>query len=115
MTQRTLLLTGASRGIGHATGKLFADEGWRVVTLSRQAGEGRRSSAGPVAAIAGRVLPWAGLAFWSRSSVPQFLEKFDDKACQDGRADQRSFSLNIFRERSRRAQGEEREDLIRAH
>ena len=37
MTQRTLLLTGASRGIGHATGKLFADEGWRVVTLSRQA------------------------------------------------------------------------------
>ena len=37
MSQRTLLLTGASRGIGHATGKLFADEGWRVVTLSRQA------------------------------------------------------------------------------
>lgn len=37
MTQRTLLLTGASRGIGHATGKLFADEGWRVVTVSRQA------------------------------------------------------------------------------
>ncbi len=37
MTQRTLLLTGASRGIGHATGKLFADAGWRVVTISRQA------------------------------------------------------------------------------
>ena len=37
MTQHTLLLTGASRGIGHATGKLFADEGWRVVTVSRQA------------------------------------------------------------------------------
>jgi NAD(P)-dependent dehydrogenase (short-subunit alcohol dehydrogenase family) len=37
MIQRTLLLTGASRGIGHATGKLFADQGWRVVTLSRQA------------------------------------------------------------------------------
>ncbi len=37
MIQRTLLLTGASRGIGHATGKLFADEGWRVITLSRQA------------------------------------------------------------------------------
>ncbi len=37
MAQRTLLLTGASRGIGHATGKLFADEGWRVLTLSRQA------------------------------------------------------------------------------
>ena len=37
MTQRTLLLTGASRGIGHATGKFFADAGWRVVTISRQA------------------------------------------------------------------------------
>jgi NAD(P)-dependent dehydrogenase (short-subunit alcohol dehydrogenase family) len=37
MTQRILLLTGASRGIGHATGKVFADSGWRVLTLSRQA------------------------------------------------------------------------------
>ena len=37
MTQRIMLLTGASRGIGHATGKLFADNGWRVLTLSRQA------------------------------------------------------------------------------
>jgi NAD(P)-dependent dehydrogenase (short-subunit alcohol dehydrogenase family) len=36
MTQRILLLTGASRGIGHATGKVFADNGWRVLTLSRQ-------------------------------------------------------------------------------
>ena len=37
MTQRTLLLTGASRGIGHATAKLFHDQGWRVLTISRQA------------------------------------------------------------------------------
>jgi NAD(P)-dependent dehydrogenase (short-subunit alcohol dehydrogenase family) len=37
MTQRTLLLTGASRGIGHATAKLFHDNGWRVLTVSRQA------------------------------------------------------------------------------
>lgn len=37
MTQRTLLLTGASRGIGHATAKLFHDNGWRVITVSRQA------------------------------------------------------------------------------
>jgi NAD(P)-dependent dehydrogenase (short-subunit alcohol dehydrogenase family) len=35
--QPVLLLTGASRGIGHATGKLFADAGWRVVTISRNA------------------------------------------------------------------------------
>ena len=32
----TLLLTGASRGIGHATVKRFSDEGWRVLTCSRQ-------------------------------------------------------------------------------
>ncbi len=33
----TLVLTGASRGIGHATVKRFAAEGWRVITCSRQA------------------------------------------------------------------------------
>src|SRR5688500_979342 len=33
---RTLILTGASRGIGHATVKRFAGEGWRVVTCSRE-------------------------------------------------------------------------------
>lgn len=34
---RCLLLTGASRGIGHATVKKFSSEGWRVLTCSRQA------------------------------------------------------------------------------
>ncbi|MCB2159288.1 MAG: SDR family NAD(P)-dependent oxidoreductase, partial [Rhodobacteraceae bacterium] len=33
--QKTLLLTGASRGIGHATVKRFAREGWRILTCSR--------------------------------------------------------------------------------
>ena len=37
MAQKTLLLTGASRGIGHATVKRFSAEGWRVLTCSRQA------------------------------------------------------------------------------
>ncbi|MAU52691.1 MAG: oxidoreductase [Roseovarius sp.] len=32
---RTLLLTGASRGIGHATVRRFNDEGWKVITCSR--------------------------------------------------------------------------------
>src|SRR6056297_498604 len=32
---RTLLLTGASRGIGHATVQRFNAEGWRVITCSR--------------------------------------------------------------------------------
>lgn len=34
--RRTLVLTGASRGIGHATVKRFAAEGWRVLTCSRE-------------------------------------------------------------------------------
>lgn len=34
--RRTLILTGASRGIGHATVKRFSSAGWRVITLSRQ-------------------------------------------------------------------------------
>lgn len=32
---KTMVLTGASRGIGHATVKRFAAEGWRVITCSR--------------------------------------------------------------------------------
>jgi len=35
--QKTLVLTGASRGIGHATVKRFSAEKWRVITCSRQA------------------------------------------------------------------------------
>jgi NAD(P)-dependent dehydrogenase (short-subunit alcohol dehydrogenase family) len=35
-TERTLILTGASRGIGHATVKRFSYAGWRVITCSRQ-------------------------------------------------------------------------------
>jgi len=33
--RRTLILTGASRGIGHATVKRFSTAGWRVITCSR--------------------------------------------------------------------------------
>lgn len=34
--QPIMLLTGASRGIGHATVKLFQSNGWRILTVSRQ-------------------------------------------------------------------------------
>lgn len=34
---KTLILTGASRGIGHATVKRFSSAGWRVITCSRNA------------------------------------------------------------------------------
>jgi NAD(P)-dependent dehydrogenase (short-subunit alcohol dehydrogenase family) len=33
--KKTLILTGASRGIGHATVKRFSSAGWRVITCSR--------------------------------------------------------------------------------
>ena len=33
---KTLILTGASRGIGHATVKRFSDEGWKIVTCWRE-------------------------------------------------------------------------------
>lgn len=33
--RKTLVLTGASRGIGHATVKRFSEAGWRVITCSR--------------------------------------------------------------------------------
>lgn len=35
--RRTLILTGASRGIGHSTVKRFSSAGWRVITCSRHA------------------------------------------------------------------------------
>lgn len=34
--RKTLILTGASRGIGHATVQRFSREGWRVITCSRE-------------------------------------------------------------------------------
>ena len=33
---KIMLLTGASRGIGHATVKLFQERGWKILTVSRQ-------------------------------------------------------------------------------
>lgn len=38
---KTIVLTGASRGIGHATVKRFSSEGWRVLTCSRHAFDDR--------------------------------------------------------------------------
>ncbi|MGB8275506.1 MAG: SDR family oxidoreductase [Alphaproteobacteria bacterium] len=35
-TRKTLVLTGASRGIGHATAMYFSDRGYRIITCSRE-------------------------------------------------------------------------------
>ena len=44
-TQRkTMVLTGASRGIGHATVKLFSQAGWRIITCSRHPFDREQSS-----------------------------------------------------------------------
>lgn len=34
--RKTVVVTGASRGIGHAIVKRFAEDGWRIITCSRQ-------------------------------------------------------------------------------
>ena len=39
--QKTVVLTGASRGIGHATVKRFSEVGWRVLTCSRDVFDSR--------------------------------------------------------------------------
>ncbi|WP_439397738.1 SDR family NAD(P)-dependent oxidoreductase [Bradyrhizobium sp. PMVTL-01] len=39
---KTMLLTGASRGIGHATAKLFSEAGWRIISCARQPFDGER-------------------------------------------------------------------------
>jgi NAD(P)-dependent dehydrogenase (short-subunit alcohol dehydrogenase family) len=48
-SRRAMLLTGASRGIGHATVKRFSSAGWRVITCSRHPfpGEDCPWAAGP--------------------------------------------------------------------
>ncbi len=33
---KTVIVTGASRGIGHATARCFLDRGWRIITCSRE-------------------------------------------------------------------------------
>ena len=33
--RRTVVITGASRGIGHSTAKVFLERGWRILTCSR--------------------------------------------------------------------------------
>ena len=35
--RKTVVITGASRGIGHATARLFLERNWRIVTCSREA------------------------------------------------------------------------------
>ncbi len=34
--RQTVVITGASRGIGHATARCFLDRGWRIITCSRE-------------------------------------------------------------------------------
>ena len=49
---KTALVTGAARGIGLATAQLFAQQGWRVVMVDRDAPELTQAAAGVSDAVA---------------------------------------------------------------
>src|SRR6185295_14712905 len=42
---RTVLVTGAARGIGKATARVLGERGWRVAMADRDAAEGRAAAA----------------------------------------------------------------------
>ncbi|MGJ4948016.1 SDR family NAD(P)-dependent oxidoreductase [Bradyrhizobium sp. HKCCYLS20291] len=74
--QKTLVLTGGSRGIGHATARLFSDAGWRIITCSRQPFDGGRCpwDAGPDNHVQ--------VDLSDRSAIPRAID--DIKARLDG-------------------------------
>src|SRR5438309_268278 len=79
--RRTLLLTGASRGIGHATVIRFSSAGWRVITCSRQPfPEGCPWEAGPEDHIQVDLANKADLA----AAIEDMRERLKD---QDSRLD----------------------------
>ncbi|MBO23183.1 MAG: oxidoreductase [Rhodospirillaceae bacterium] len=67
--RRSLILTGASRGIGHATVKRFSDEGWQLITCSRD----------PVPAHCERDPNWTS-HIPTDLSAPEDVERFVDEA-----------------------------------
>jgi len=79
--RKTLILTGASRGIGHATVKRFSSAGWRVITCSRHPfPENCPWEAGPEDHIQVDLADPAGLEV----AVQEMRERLED---QDGRLD----------------------------
>ena len=74
MDQKCAIVTGAARGIGLATAKLFLEQGWRVALLDRDSDELVKQEGTPdtllltldvskpedVEAMASRTLDWAG-------------------------------------------------------
>jgi NAD(P)-dependent dehydrogenase (short-subunit alcohol dehydrogenase family) len=70
-SRRSLILTGASRGIGHATVKRFSDEGWQIITCSRD----------PVPAHCERDPNWTS-HIPTDLSDPADVERFIDEALE---------------------------------
>ena len=77
--RKILVLTGASRGIGHATVKRFSADNWRVFTCSRQAFDAR--------------CPWPGgeenhiqVDLADRDNLTKAVKLIKDKISEDGGA-----------------------------
>ncbi len=114
--RKTIILTGASRGIGHATVKHFSDNGWRIITCSREdvpeeckrdpnwthhivADLGNRDSVERFIRDAGEVLDGEGLAALINNAAQSPKTPYQERlGCLNGdlEAWRGVFELNLF-------------------
>ena len=74
MTQKTILITGAARGIGLATAKLMLDRGWQVAMLDRDVDELAIASEGLEGAVP--FICDVSIAEQVDATIPAILQKF---------------------------------------
>lgn len=74
MTQKTILITGAARGIGLATAKLMLDRGWQVAMLDRDVDELAIASIGLEGAVP--FICDVSIAEQVDATIPAILQKF---------------------------------------
>src|SRR3546814_11484423 len=77
----TLILTGASRGIGHATVESFSAAGWRDFTVSRQPFSGHQSEKRREGAGCGRTgsTLWAPDHYTNTKQIEHNEKKMSDQ------------------------------------
>ncbi|GAB2185057.1 SDR family NAD(P)-dependent oxidoreductase [Roseibium sp. LAB1] len=74
MTQKTILITGAARGIGLATAKLMLDRGWQVAMLDRDVDELAIASIGLEGAVP--FICDVSITEQVDATIPAILQKF---------------------------------------